>query len=300
MSAQRLYIIGNGFDLHHKIPSKYMDFKSFVKVENPTVHDHVVEYLPAGDNWNDLESAFADTDIYSICQYAAEFIPSYADEDWSDAGHHDYQFEVNRIVKSLSVELRQIFAQWVRQIPIPTAAEAPYKLHCLRRDALYLSFNYTPTLHKVYGIPADQVLYIHGKAQEPTDDLVLGHSWSEAERPPLYDETDEDQDHRIIEGYELLATYFRQTFKPSQQIIESHAAFFNGLSTIKEVVVLGHSLSRVDAAYFQAILGGLAGREARWTVAYEPEYNTIEQLSEALGLYGVNPEKAHFKLWSEL
>ena len=33
----KLYIIGNGFDLYHHLPSTYYDFRDFVKEKDPFV-----------------------------------------------------------------------------------------------------------------------------------------------------------------------------------------------------------------------------------------------------------------------
>ena len=42
---------------------------------------------------------------------------------------------------------------------------------------LYISFNYTDTLERVYGIPDNKILYFHGKASR-SDNLIYGHDKS--------------------------------------------------------------------------------------------------------------------------
>lgn len=38
----RLFIIGNGFDLYHKLPTRYIDFMHFMKAHHPKVADDFV------------------------------------------------------------------------------------------------------------------------------------------------------------------------------------------------------------------------------------------------------------------
>ncbi|OYY26063.1 MULTISPECIES: AbiH family protein [unclassified Acidovorax] len=59
MTFSKLYVIGNGFDLWHGIPSSYREFKSFVQEHDRDLFNAVENYLPAGKDWSDLESALA-------------------------------------------------------------------------------------------------------------------------------------------------------------------------------------------------------------------------------------------------
>ena len=52
---------------------------------------------------------------------------------------------------------------------------------------------------------------------------------------------------------DLVNQYDEDLTKDSQAIIESHKAFFDGLTEINQVVVIGHSLSAVDWDYFTAV-----------------------------------------------
>ncbi|MCL2977723.1 AbiH family protein [Klebsiella pneumoniae] len=50
----RLYIIGNGFDIRHGLPTRYKHFKSYVAKNDKELYDAIEEYIPAGDEWNEL------------------------------------------------------------------------------------------------------------------------------------------------------------------------------------------------------------------------------------------------------
>lgn len=115
-----LFIIGNGFDLHHRIESKYSDFASYLeRVHRHTlriVEDYVV---PDKDLWSVLEERLAEVDVDQIEDYAENFLASYGADDWSDSGHHDYEYEIEQICNAISRKLRKHFADWVRQLEIP-------------------------------------------------------------------------------------------------------------------------------------------------------------------------------------
>lgn len=119
-----LYIIGNGFDRHHGIRSGYEHFQKFVERHAPDVFKNVEAYLPAGDEWGDLEFALANLDMGNIISDLEHLMPSYGADDWSDAGHHDFQYEVERVAECLSTTLKRRFMDWIRQVPIPTLATA--------------------------------------------------------------------------------------------------------------------------------------------------------------------------------
>jgi hypothetical protein len=111
-----LYIIGNGFDRHHGILSGYEHFKKFVQRHDPDLFKSVGAYLPAGDEWSDLEIALASLDVDNIISDLEHFMPSYGADDWSDAGHHDFQYEVERVAECLSTTLKRRFVDWIRQV----------------------------------------------------------------------------------------------------------------------------------------------------------------------------------------
>jgi hypothetical protein len=281
MDKTKLYIIGNGFDLHHEIRSAYSDFKTFLKQEDNWWFDLVEDYLSTGEDWSNLESALGDIDIDYIVNNNSVFLPSYTDEDWSDSGYHDFQYEIGKIVDSLSTTLRTQFANWVRQIAIPDATSSPNRLSTLDIDGLYLSFNYTSTLKLVYSVPETNILHIHGEAAMPTTELVLGHAWKPSERKSLNDRPGiEDQDFRVTEAYDILDEYFSKTYKQSEKIIQENKVFFSRLQNIQEIVLLGHSLHNVDRDYLDAVVKAINIDAVCWTIACrKPSEEMAEKLA---------------------
>jgi len=114
-------------------------------------------------------------------------------------------------------------------------------------------------------------------------EIVLGHGWMPDERQKLTSQVNEDTDTRVAGGYELIDDYFVKTFKPTDKIINENSLFFNALSAIDEVWVLGHSLSEVDGIYFESIAANV-GDSAKWVVSYHDDRADAADRFAALGL----------------
>jgi len=157
LSTNQLYIIGNGFDIFHGVCSRYSDFKHYLSSKDSSLYDLVEEFIPVEENWSDLEEVLAHIDVDNIVDVASQFLVSYGTEDWSDAYHHDYQYEVNRIVEGLSGELKSRFSEWVKQLYIPNLADISTQPLNLSKTAKFLTFNYTSSLSSIYGIPRTNI-----------------------------------------------------------------------------------------------------------------------------------------------
>ncbi|PHV09724.1 bacteriophage abortive infection AbiH family protein [Chitinimonas sp. BJB300] len=299
MLPSTLYIIGNGFDLWHRIPSSYKQFKEYVRSCDERMFDAVDRYLRAGEDWSDLESALAGIDVDVIIDDLSGSMVSYGADDWSDAYHHDFQYEVNNVVQRLSSELRVRFGAWIRTLAIPTPSSAATRLKEIDSDAVFLSFNYSSTLRDLYGVPDAQVLHIHGKATLPNSELILGHAWNPVQRQSLNDACDEDTDSRLMEAHNILDDYFAKTFKPSEQLITEHQAFFDQLGAIDIVHVLGHSLSEVDLLYFQALLRMPRVAAAQWSIACRSEQERPTKHARLVEI-GVPAKLIKPVLWEDL
>ena len=66
-----LYIIGNGFDLKHGIPSRYSDFAKFVNNTDLSFFQRMERFYPNlsnGDLWNNFENALGMPDYKEIAK----------------------------------------------------------------------------------------------------------------------------------------------------------------------------------------------------------------------------------------
>lgn len=287
MSAKVLYIIGNGFDLHHGLATSFSNFKDFLARRNPHLQSTIEEYLCAlSGNWANLEEALAYFDIDRVLDYASNFLVSYGADDWSDSYHHDYQYEINEIVQAVSSRLKEEFCSWVEIIQIPD--EAVKRLLKVEPNALFLNFNYTNTIQELYSRAQPQVLHIHGSVEDVDEGIILGHGWSAAERPKLNESNEFDEiDTRVMEGYELIESYFEDTFKPTEEIIKRNQDFFASLLSVSDIYVWGHSLSSVDLPYLAEVAAITNANRPVWHISH---YNSSSAEDNAAAMPPIGVE----------
>src|SRR3954454_534840 len=97
---QKLFIIGNGFDLHHGIPSRYSDFGKYLASADPSILRLIREYLFVDEDfWNCFETRLATFDSDNVIQYAEQFLVPYSADEWRDAYHHDFEYEIQQVVE---------------------------------------------------------------------------------------------------------------------------------------------------------------------------------------------------------
>ncbi|MBR9841153.1 MAG: hypothetical protein GYB50_25220 [Rhodobacteraceae bacterium] len=299
----KLFIIGNGFDIHHGIKSRYTDFASWLEVVDREVHRAVEEFLPTWvdaegneqNAWSDLENNLEYFDTDQLLDYGSNFLPSYGADDWSDSGHHDFEYELDRVIRALSVGLHRNFVRWLNTLEMPSQKLFPVR--SIDPRAKFLNFNYTPTVQVLYG--AANVLHIHGSLADTTSDIVLGHGWTPGNEDRWEARIDEDTDTRVAGGYRLIDEYFRDTFKPTAEIIRRNRAFFTGLNDVTEVYILGHGLAQVDAPYFAEILEHLSD-DVDWIISYYGGDREREKIEAAAIEIGVPTERARFALLLDL
>jgi hypothetical protein len=284
MASDRLYIVGNGFDLHHGIASTYRHFAAWLAQADHRIFRLIEEYFSADEDfWADFEQRLAEFDADQAVDYAMQF--------HSEERHGHFQYECEQIATGLSTGLRGRFAEWIRGLHIPARSEIAQPI-AIDPGALFLSFNYTPTLEQVYGIPRSQVLHIHGHGGDPTETLVLGHGWERAPEDKLHFEpAGPDDDWRIRDGMDHLDGYFAETFKPTIELIERHKAFFESLSHVRDIFILGHGLAEVDEPYISEIMDRVDLATTRWTVSV---HNDLADRQARFGAYGIAPHLVRY------
>jgi Bacteriophage abortive infection AbiH len=292
--AKILCIIGNGFDLHHGIKSSYWNFRNFIADKNEDLLDILEQYLDRESLWSDFEATLARLDIDALLDDAGQYLVSYSAEDWKDRYNHDYKYEIDKVTSAITEKMKAYFTEWILNLAIPSSP-GDEKIN-LPKDARFLTFNYTSTLEKTYRIPGDCILYLHNKAIEQDSLLILGHGRKpEPPKPltPYQIELLEDRDPRVNEGDRIIDDYFASTYKSTEQVIQTHRAFFTSLKNITDIHVLGHSLSEVDLEYFWTIALNTRRNCVRWKVSFHKK-EEIEEHRAALASIGVPPKAIAF------
>lgn len=286
-----LYIIGNGFDLAHKIGSSYNDFKEFIQTKYPDISEER-EYFPTsitgrhgediwnddelagyllnqlnascgGGDWSNFEEALGELDFY----YNAPIVEIPKDKE----GDIDYSKLVyinedySQLCSPINNLIKILFVEWIESLEVNVEK---YKNINLNNNNLYFSFNYTKTLEEVYEVSKENICHIHGTSPES---LIFGHRRAEREILNEYDEI--TGSYKV--GSESAIMSSRDIFRKNIELfIEDKKDFFEKIekNKITDINIIGHSLSEVDMPYFQEILKKV-DENTKWNVYYYNKLN---------------------------
>ena len=246
MNMNRLVIVGNGFDLHHRMKTRYTDYRDYLLFIG---EDNIVNCFEKCDEiapeymWNRLE------EVIGMLSYedAYRYLTSYGSDEWRDSAHHDFQYEIDKMTEYWP-GLKDNLIGWIQNIKYTNEDVHLRKL--ISEATRFLSFNYTNTLEVLYDVPKSKITYIHGDASK-SDELVLGHSSDDWY--PEWDRTNPDEDVRLLEASEIMDRHFENTKKQIEEIIERHKDFFVTCCEYDEIYVLGLSYNDTDRMYLQEI-----------------------------------------------
>lgn len=251
---KHLYIIGNGFDLHHGIPSSYKQYMTWLICHYPDLYDEIARTFKDADEdawWADFEHHLAEVE----CMYDMS-IPIYPDIEVLDV-----EIKGTNSPERLAATFKAVqktFTLWVHSLnELLLEYQPDLKLD---PDATYLTFNYTNTLQDLYHIPDKQVLHIHGKA-ERGDELIIGHEsdGNDFALKQLEEVGFQKKPYQISRQIAVLR-------KPTERIIEMNRAFFESLSDVETITVYGFSFSSIDMPYIREIIKYIKSSGVKWQI----------------------------------
>lgn len=258
---KHLYIIGNGFDIHHDIPSSYKDFHQWIEENDKELLAQMQEFfIDSYDStwWKDFEHNLSSLDAYSIIYTKVqENYPNIADDNFSDSEWYDAEHAVERQIDDIYSAIEIAFRKWVNTLP---EGNSQKKISMIL-NSHFLSFNYTNTLETLYGMNSDNILYIHGKAKETSKKLILGHGTTKKELNDLIRidaiEDDSTLDFITSRAKETAITSIANKRKNVEHNIEENKKWFDSLSNITHIHIYGFSLSDIDMPYMSQILNSV-------------------------------------------
>ncbi|WKT76881.1 bacteriophage abortive infection AbiH family protein [Lysinibacillus fusiformis] len=279
-----LFLIGNGFDSAHKLPTKYEDFQKYLietypkaLENNPSfsisstmmpdgeiVYDinEVVAFLmdivskaeEDGEKWSDVETSLGKLDFE---EYFDDMSYLYnEDEEDFNFFHQAYDYEdVSSNFFSVTIMIKQLFAEWIDTINIEAVDPIISFKNTINPDEDYfINFNYTPVLEEIYD--AKNVFHIHG---EQSSEIIFGHG--------VFKENFENN----YVGTEFnLANIHNSLRKNTDQVIEQWSEMFHSLKNIKSIYSYGFSFSQVDLPYIKEICKVIDTKNITW---YLNDYN---------------------------
>lgn len=265
-----LYIIGNGFDLWHGLPTSYNHFYKFAKDKLDELEPYF--HTDVAYPWHDFENSLGTFDWEQFRD----------DHDHSDIAAEDFctselygaEDELNELADNLVTEIRERFNAWIEGIDISVASK---KMQFGLNDRFF-TFNYTSTLQLVYGIDVDNIHHIHGRTDN-YDELIFGHRETMEEKPEL--DENGDNNRTMFSDTEDAAKYpFYAFLKPVDKVIAENRDYFESLRDISEVRVIGHSLNEIDLPYIQELAQSVSG--SKWIVYYKEQKDEDHHVQQLL------------------
>ena len=278
-----LYIIGNGFDLHHGVMSSYKSFAMWLQRKNRNLYKKLNDVCRVDFLWRDFERALPYVNREYFLEMGEVLLPQDWTEDDSCAEVYMAQDHVREEAENLWEEIEKWFRKWLLSVNWHDAYDE--KKVRLDYDARFITFNYTPFLETRYGIPAENILYIHGKRSDVKNKPIIGHDGRDT-----FKDWFEKAPHNVKKHYkgkrsqlpevemmtESVEEFYSLSEKPVETILKKNHAFFEDLYDVKYVYVLGHSLGNVDLPYFRAVNNANDYPERmRWYVSYYSEAERV-------------------------
>ena len=270
MTYKNLYIIGNGFDLHHGVRCDFEDFMKWLKKNDKSLFTDLTQVYDDAENnnwWRDFENSLAQLNINYYANkkgnlYDPEYIKDGSIEEKTGYASQNVIEEFDKIKESL----RQDFQKWLSDVYKNCPKDK--KIQFPSEGSIFLTFNYTKTLEDIYEIDAKRVYHIHGVIDDK-DSMVVGHGLGEEELNDML----KSQELRIGEVWnkklnrmtrlqivtakhkELAALSSLESIvslkKDVEGCIEKNQQFFNEILDVERIYVYGFSFSSIDKPYLE-------------------------------------------------
>jgi len=296
-----LYIIGNGFDLWHGLPTSYKCFNCYIHRTHPREHEiigHIFNHMDPNDLWSDFENKLGTPDIGSLVDYIC---------------NKEAKKCVEKSLDNVFFSLKDLFKEWVEQIPMLVFNNRFLKLD---KRALFLNFNYTNTLERLYNIDSGRICYIHGNTKNnKLCNPVFGHrgcdNFVENNKRLICDKLSSNtrvSPCEIINGikdfYDSLAKEPKIISRKSERdeyghpdnyYIFQNKNFFNNVNGCSDIYVLGHSLNEIDTPYFVRIYA--SSPNATWHVSCYDEKEKKNNKQKLCDLLAVSQKNINIELF---
>lgn len=303
--SSTLFIIGNGFDIMHGVPSSYWDFQKTLG-KHSELRRHLETYLKIEPDklWYNLEDSLSHINagvMLDVMDMWLDIFEVYRHNAESMADLHCAIDTAMLPIQVITEQLPKRFRAWVESLRADGSKPCA---HFLSAESTYLNFNYTDFLETLYGVSRPNITYIHGcrtkEKGRSKEQLVLGHvpnvDYLEGYKPnpvmvPRYKDPRKQEilEYALGVGIGQWMSYYEQVFtKHSPEIIQENLAFFRNTERFQDVFVIGHSLSKVDYPYFEEIVKYNANK-AFWHIGYH-SLADFENVLEFVRIMGIKDE----------
>lgn len=272
---RHLYIIGNGFDIHTGLATRYADFRLWLENNYPFIYENMqAVYDIDAEWWNDFETQLGNLDIN---RFVLRFTPpgKSIDEIKAEAKRKREFEERYNIPPSLRFDsycakrlcglldvLQYCFEKWVDNCQ--RSIRTPKYVHIVKEDSFFVNFNYTDVLEILYEIPEERVLHIHGRSSKH-ERLIYGHNKF------LYGSSMSNDEEQV--SFEL-SKYHKNPYK----YVYKHQELQEIVKDVEYVHIYGFSFSPVDEDYMDWFFNNVSAT-SQWEISWfsEEDKNRIDK-----------------------
>lgn len=284
--TDKLYIIGNGFDLHHGLRTLYANFRDdYVKKKSPVLWNDLLEIYgnaPQDDDlwWKDFENMLGMVDYGNLSK--------------SNNGEALGFMKVRNLMKG---KLPPLFGKWIKGIDSQIDTDKIKLIDEIDADSLFFTFNYTMLLENAYKVKEEFVWHIHESVKHP-DDIVVGHDSNAGQLVKYAQEYNKDQ-LRIspLSADQINQEVLNGAKKVKDKIYEHDLSHkFDQYNDIKHFVVMGFSFNNIDIPNIKRIIDVNRNiADADWTlyVHSSKDRTAIDKLHSL----GIDLNKIEIKNW---
>ena len=293
-----LFLIGNGFDLAHKMKTAYSDFREFLidrydltedmintlpDIPYPyTDHDGGECYEPAsvalaivqmldatnGYIWKDIEAELGNLDFGTFLDDYGLYANEDEDENFYKNNYYRNEDNANNLCRALKL-IPEYFKSWVDTIKIAKSPILDFQNMIDCKNDLFLTFNYTETLEKLYKV--SKICHIHGTKN---NEIYFGHG---------SDYPDVDNIQRLWFGAENSIEYLHHCLqKDTERAYRNNFNFFKNLYYLSQssninIYSYGFSFSDVDRIYLENIFRNI---DTTNTVFYLNDFDSPNEIKK--------------------
>lgn len=278
----RLVIIGNGFDMHHRLKTSARDYCIFLKNNDPNVLNdiansryfigNVVDIQSKEDIfWTDVEKnlRFDYNAMMDECKYGYHPYPLDESESFPDSTQltsmEEFAEGIEKKFENIKKFTTSDLHQWIKEVNVYGADLS--NPCCFKQDDIFVSFNYTKTLEDVYGINSRQVLHVHGCIDDRYS-LQFGNTDEESVDVELEYKKNYGDDilfevaiQSAMEKYVTVAEYLLKDMTENIDKLNNWLPY----DDVDEVVVMGHSYNGSDFRYYEEFFVPKF-RNVNWTI----------------------------------
>lgn len=275
-----LYLIGNGFDLAHGLPTSYNDFilnffkKSISTLQRESIYDVGPMVIYKSSNGVNIPESSTLNELLDNCQlynikidykntYFQEIVKINSKGRWVDIEYAYYQnikdILINRhstdyhtkFISKLNEELFEIktmLIKYLRSLKLDNLeTNKSINSHIIKDENdndgqnLFLNFNYTNVIEKYIDKDrSDEIINIHGCLNDNIDDIIFGYG---DEMDSMYPEIERLNINAYLNNFKSFGYLKKSHYQRVQSFLEADF----------EVIIMGHSCGISDRVLLNAI-----------------------------------------------